>query len=163
MEEALSERHKAFVAAHRSDKDRQVCISALDTLRLSSPRPRPRLKHGRRLALLSRPNLTLNLYTLFFAQLLALLPPFLTFPTVPLPANWLWSLLITRDLTFLSLSQRPCVVEPEATFPNSAKPRTQRSLTCPSAHPFPPLNFLRLRPTSLSPLPLAQTKLPIPC
>ena len=37
----------------------------LDAPHLSSPRPR--LRHGRRLALLSRPNLTLNPYTLFFA------------------------------------------------------------------------------------------------
>ena len=45
--------------------------------------PRPRLRHGRRLALLFHPNLTRNLYTLFFALLLALLPhlpPLLTFP-----------------------------------------------------------------------------------
>ena len=43
-----------------------------DVYRLSSPRPR--LRHGRRLALLFCPNLTPNLSTLFFALLLALLP-----------------------------------------------------------------------------------------
>ena len=37
---------------------------------------RPRLRHGRRLALLFHPNLTLNLYTFFFALWLALLPRF---------------------------------------------------------------------------------------
>ena len=56
-----------------------------DVFRLSSPRPR--LRHDRRLALLSRPNRTLNLYTIFFALSLAV-PPHLpllpTFPTVPL-------------------------------------------------------------------------------
>ena len=52
----------------------------LDALRLSSPR----LTHGRRLALLSRPNLTLNLYTLFFTISLA---PLLTSPTVFLPES----------------------------------------------------------------------------
>ena len=36
---------------------------------------RPRLRHGRQLALLSRPSLTLNLCNLFFALSLALLPP----------------------------------------------------------------------------------------
>ena len=49
-----------------------------DVLRLSSPSPR--LRHGRRIALLFHPNLTPNLYTLSFALLLALfphLPPFL--------------------------------------------------------------------------------------
>ena len=59
-----------------------------DVLRLSSPRQR--LRHGKRLALLSRLNLTPNLRTLSFAQLLALfphLPPLLTFPTVLLPGK----------------------------------------------------------------------------
>ena len=50
--------------------------------------PRPRLGHGRRIALLFHHNLTLNLCTLFFALLLALLPrlpPLLTSPTVFTP------------------------------------------------------------------------------
>ena len=45
-------------------------IAMLTSPLLDAPRqslPRPRLRHGRQLALLSRPNLTLNLYTLFFA------------------------------------------------------------------------------------------------
>ena len=60
----------------------------LDAPRQSSPRPRRR--HGRLLALLFHPNLTLNLSTLFFALSLAHLPrllPFLTFLTVLLPGN----------------------------------------------------------------------------
>ena len=60
----------------------------LDVPRRSSPRPR--LRHGRRLALLFHLNLTLNLCTLFFALSLALLPrlpPILTFLTVLLPGN----------------------------------------------------------------------------
>ena len=63
----------------------------------------------------------------------------------------------------MSLSQRPCVAESEATSPSSAGPRALRSLTCPSAHPFPLLNFLRLPPTSPPLLTMAQIKLPIPC
>ena len=58
----------------------------LDAPRQSSPRPR--LRHGRRLALLFYLGLTLNLYTLFFALSLAhlpRLPPLLTFLTVLLP------------------------------------------------------------------------------
>ena len=50
--------------------------------------PRPRLRHGRRLALLSHLSLTLNLYTLSFALSLALLPrlpPLLTFPNCSSP------------------------------------------------------------------------------
>ena len=101
----------------------------LDALRLSLPRRR--LRHGRRLALLSRPNLHLKLYI--------------------------------KDPTVLSLSQKLCVAEPDATFPSSAEPCAPRSLTRPSVHPSPPMNFLRLPPTSPHSLSLAQTKLPIPC
>ena len=57
----------------------------LDVPRQSSPRPRLRLRHGRRPALLFHLNLTPNLCTLFFALSLALLPPLLTFLTVLLP------------------------------------------------------------------------------
>ena len=64
----------------------------LDAPRQSSPRPRRR--HGRRLALLFHLNLTLNLYTLFFALSLAYLPrllPFLTSPTAALEeSDWRW-------------------------------------------------------------------------
>ena len=65
-----------------------------DMLRLSSPR----LRHGRRLALLSRLNLTLNWCTLSFVLSPALLPhihPLRTFSTVPLPGSRLRSSPIT--------------------------------------------------------------------
>ena len=58
----------------------------LDVPRQSSPRPS--LRHGRRFALLFHPNLTLNLYTLFFALSLALLlrlPPLLNSPNCSSP------------------------------------------------------------------------------
>ena len=58
---------------------------------LDAPRQSlPRLRYGRRLALLFYLGLTLNLYTLFFALSLALLPrlpPLLIFLTVLLPGN----------------------------------------------------------------------------
>ena len=136
----------------------------LDVLHQSSPRPRR--WHGRRLALLSHLNLILNLCTLFFAISLALLPrlpPLLTFPTVPLPGNRLWSMSLTCNPTFSLLSQRPCIEGPEATSLSSGEPRARRSLTRPFALLSLPLNFLRLPLTSPCPLPLAQTKLPIPC
>ena len=82
----------------------------LDVTRLSSLRPR--LRHGRRLALLFHLGLILNLHTLFSALSLALLPPFLTSPTTLLPRNRLRSMPLTLDLTFPSLSQRPCAAEP---------------------------------------------------
>ena len=68
-------------------------IARLTSPLLDVPRqslPKPRLRHGRRLALLFHLNLILNLCTLFFALSLALLPrlpPLLTFLTVPLPGN----------------------------------------------------------------------------
>ena len=94
VEQAVGERHKAFVAAHRSDEDRQATSLLLDAPRQSSPR----LRSGRRLALLFHLGLTLNLYTLFFALSLALLPrlpPLLTSPTVLLSGNRLRSMLLT--------------------------------------------------------------------
>ena len=136
----------------------------LDAPRQSSPRPRRR--HGRRLALLFYLNLTLNLYTLFFALLLAHLPRvplLLTFPTVLLQENRLRSTPPYEDPTFPFLSQRPCVAEPEATSLSSAEPRALWSLTRPFALLSLSLNFLRLPPTFPHPPPLAQTKLPIPC
>ena len=136
----------------------------LDAPRQSSPRPR--LRHGRRLALLFHLNLILNLCTLFFAlsvaHLLRLLP-LLTFLTVLLPGNRLRFTPLTWDLTFPFLSQRLCAAEPEATSLSSAESRALWSLTRPFALPSHPLNFMRLPPTSPRPLPLAQTKLPIPC
>ena len=76
-------------------------IARLTSLLLDVPRqslPRPRLRHGRRPALLFHLNLILNLCTLFFALLLALLPrllPLLTFLTALLPGNRLWSMPLT--------------------------------------------------------------------
>ena len=135
-----------------------------DMPRLSSPRPR--LGHGRRLALLSHLNLTLNLCTLYFVLSLALLLHLfsvLTFPTVFLPECRLRSPPFTRDPRVLSPSQRPSVAKSEAIFPSSAEPRALRSLICPFALPSSLLNFLRLPQTSPGSLPLAQTKLTIPC
>ena len=138
-------------------------IAGLTSPPLDAPRqssPRPRLRNGRRLALLFHLNLTLNLCTLFFTLSLTRLPPLLISPTVPLPGNRLRSMPLTCDPTFPFLSQSPCVAEPEATSLSSAEPRALWSLT----HPFAlPLNFMRLPPTSPRLLPLAQTKLPISC
>ena len=141
-------------------------IARLTSPPLDVPRqslPRPRLRHGRRPALLFHLNLILNLCTLFFALSLALLPPLLTFLTVLLPGNRLRFMPLTWGLTFPFLSQRPCAAEPEATSLSSAEPRALWSFTRPFALPSLPLNFLRLPSTSPHPLPLVQTKLPISC
>ena len=146
-----------------------LLAEVMEIARLTSPpldhHQGQRLRHGRRPALLFHLNQTLNVYTFFFALSLTLLPcflPLLTSPTV-LPENRLWSMPLTCDPTFLFLSQRPCIAEPEATSQSSAEPRALRSLTCPFALLSLPPNFLLLPPTSPHPLPLAQTKLPIPC
>ena len=163
VEEAVSERRKAFAAAHRSDEDLQAYISASrrassviakakaeawqTTCSILSPKSNPKSVH-------------------FFALLLALLPclpPLLTFLTVLLPGKRLRFMPLTSDPTFSFLSQRPCVAEPEATSLSSAKPRDRRSLTRPFALLSLPLNFLQLPQTFCHPPPLAQTKLPIPC
>ena len=73
-------------------------IARLTSLLLDTPRqslPRPRLRHGRRLALLSHLSLTLNLYTLFFALSLALFPRLPPLLTALLPGNRLSFMLPT--------------------------------------------------------------------
>ena len=75
-----------------------IKIARLTSLLLDVPcqsSPRPRLRHGRRLALLFYPNQTRNLCTLFSTLSLALLPPPLISQTVHLPGNRLRSMLLT--------------------------------------------------------------------
>ena len=141
-------------------------IARLTSLLLDAPRqssPSPRLRHGRRLALLSHLGLTLNLYTFSFALSLASLSRLSPLLIVLLPRNRLQSMQLTCDRTFPFLSQRSCIAEPEVTSLSFAEPRVRWSLTRPSALLSLPLNCLRLPPILPHPLPLAQTKLPIPC
>ena len=125
--------------------------------------PRPRLRHGRQAALLSRSNLTLNPCIFSFVLSLALLSHrllLLICPTVPLPGVG-FGLCRLPEIHF-SVTH-PKVLRSRAREQSSAKPRAPRSLTGLFALPSPLLNFLRLHLTSSYPLPLAQTKLPIPC
>ena len=85
VEGAVGKRRKAFAAAHKSDKDCQAYISA--SRRASSVIAKARQKHYRQLAALFRPNLTLNLYTLFLARSLALLFSLLASLTALLPGS----------------------------------------------------------------------------
>ena len=146
-----------------------IKIARLTSPLLDAPRqslPGPRLRHGRRPVLFFHLSLTLNLYTLFFALLLALLPclpPLLTSLTVLLPGNRLRFMPLTWDPTFPFLSQRPCVAEPEATSLSSAQPRALWSLTRLFSLFSLPRISLRLPPILPHPLPLAQTMLPILC
>ena len=144
-------------------------IARLTSPLLDAPRqssPRPRLRHGRRLALLFQLNQTLNLFSLFFVLLLALLPrlpPLLIFLTVLLPGNRLWSTPPYLRSHFSVSQPKTLRSRARGNFRSSAEPRFRRSLIRPSALLSPLLNFLRLPPTFLPPLPLAQMKLPIPC
>ena len=126
----------------------------LDVPRQSSPR----LRHGRRLALLFHLNLSLNLCTLLRSIAGS---PFLSssspkFPNCSSPRE---SALVYAAY----LRSHFSIFQPKATSLSSAKPRALWSLTCPFALLSLPLNFLQLPPTFPCPLPLAQTKLPIPC
>ena len=130
VEEAVSERRKAFTAAHRSDEDRQAYISA--SRRALSVIAKAKAGQGRRHALLSPPHLTLNLYTLFFALLLALLPHLPTSPTVPLQGNRLRALVFVNYLrSHFSVSQ-PKALRSRATGYLSELRRATcpKSLTC---------------------------------
>ena len=164
MESAVSKRRKAFAAPHRSDEDCQAYISASQralsviaktkaeawqmTCSSLSPKSNPKSVHSLLRSIAGSPSS--SSYSLIS-------------PTALLPGNRLRSMPLTCDPTFPFLSQRPCVAEPEATSLSSTAPRAWRSLIRPSALLSPPLNFFWLPPTSPRPLPLAQTKLPIPC
>ena len=72
VEEAVSERRKVFAALTGVIKIARLTSPLHDVL--CPPSQRLRLRHGRRLALLSRPIQTLNLYILLFGLSLALFP-----------------------------------------------------------------------------------------
>ena len=134
----------------------------LDAPRQSSPRPRQTWQTT--YSSLSPKSNPKSVHSLL--RSIAGSPPssssFPNFTNYSSPRNGLWSMSLTCGPTFLFLSQRLCVPEPEATSLSSTKPRARRSFTPPFALLSPPLNFLQLPLISPRPLPLAQTKLPIP-
>ena len=97
VEGSVSERRKAFAAAHRSDEDRQDYISASRNASSVIAKAKDDAWQTTSYSF-SRPNLTLNLCTLSFVLSLALLlhlPFLLTSPTIPLPRSRLRSSPIT--------------------------------------------------------------------
>ena len=141
-------------------------IARLTSPLLDAPRqslPRPRLRHGRRLALLSHLGLNLNLCTLSFVGSRSSSSSSPNFPNCSSPresasvyAAYLQShfsvsqpkALHSRASGYLSeLLQATCSEESHLSF----------------CSPFSPLNFMRLLPTFPCPPPPPQTKLPIPC
>ena len=152
MEEAVSERRKAFAAAHRSDEDRQAYISASrrassviakteawqTTCSSLSPRSNPKSVHSLLRSIAGSSSSSPN------------------FPNCSSPRESA-SIYAAYLIFHFSVSQ------PEATSLSSAEPRARRRLTRPFALLSHLLNFLRLPPISPRRPPLAQTKLPIPC
>ena len=132
VKEAVSERGKAFAAAHRNDEDRQAYHSI--SRRTSSVIAKAKAEAWQTTRSSVSPKSTPKLYTLFFTLSLAHLPTPPISITVLLPRNWLRSYAAyLRSHFSVSLGQRPFVADPEATSLSSAEPRALWSLTRPSA------------------------------
>ena len=154
VKSAVSERCKAFAAARRSDEDRQAYISASrgassvivkakaepwqTTCTSLSLKSNPKSVHSLLCSIAGSPSSSPN------------------FPNCSSPRE-------SASIYAAYLRSHYSVSQPEATSLSYAEPRAPWSLTRLSALLSFPLNFLRLPPTSPRPLPLAQTKLPIPC
>ena len=164
MEEAISERRKAFAAAHRSDEDRQAYISAprrsssviakakaeawKTTCSSLSPKLNPKSVHSLLRSIAGSPS------SFSFSP---------NFPNCFSPRESASVYAAYQRLHF-SVSQpnalrsraRGCLSElRRATFPEES-----HSSFC---SPFFITNCLWLPPTPPQPLPLAQTKLPVLC
>ena len=156
MESAVSERRKAFAAAHRSDENRQVYIFASQrassviakakakawqtTCSTLSPKSNPRPVHSLLRSIAGSPSSSSS-------------SP--NFPNCSSPRESASVYAAYLKSHFPFLSQRPCAAEPEATSLSSTVPRGWRSLTRPFALLSLSLNFLQLPPTSPPPPPLA--------
>ena len=166
VEEAVSERRKAFAAAHRSDVDRQAYISA--SRRASSVIAEAKAEAWQTTCTsLSPKSNPKSVYSLLcsIACSSSSSSSFPNFPNSSSPRESA-SVYAAYLRSHFSVSQPKallCVAEPGATSLSFAEPRALRNLTGPFALPSLPLNFMRLPPTFPPPLPLAQTKLPIPC
>ena len=140
-------------------------IARLTSPLLDVPRqslPRPRLRHGRRPALLFHLNLILNLLrSIAGSPSSSSSSP--NFPNCSSPRESA-SVYAAYLRSHFSVSQ-PKTLRSRASSYLTELCRATCSVefTRPFALPSLPLNFLRLPPTSPHPLPLVQTKLPIPC
>ena len=161
VEEAVSERHKAFTAAHRSDEDCQAHISA--SRRASSVIAKTKAEAWwatcSSLLLKSYPKCVYSLFC-SIAGSSSSSPNFLNCSS---PRE---SALVFVDYlrSHFSVSQ-PKTLRSRARgylsgFHRATSPTESHS---PFAPPSPPLNFLRLPSASPCSLPLAQTKLPTSC
>ena len=158
MEQAVGERRKAFATAHRSDEDRRAYIYAFR--RASSVIAKAKAEAWQTTCSSLLPK---SVYSLFqsVSGSCSSSPYFPNCFSFSRESTLVYTAYLRS--TFPFLSQRPGVAEPEAISLSTAKPRALWSLTRRFALLSLSLNFLRLPPTSPCPLPLAQTKLPIPC
>ena len=163
VESAVSERCKAFAAAHRSDENRQVYISAprQASLVIAKAKAEAGQTTCSSLSPKSNPKSVLSLLRSVagFPSSSSSSP---NFPNCSFPREST-SVYATYLRSHFFVSQpKACVAEPEATSLSSAEPHALRSLTRPFAILSLLRNFLRLPLIVPRPLPLAQTKLPIP-
>ena len=159
VEQAVGERRRAFATAHRSDEDRQAYISASrrassviakaeawqTTCTSLSPKSNPKSVHSLLRSIAGSPSSSLS------------------FPNCSSPRE---SVLVYAAYlrSHFSVSQPKALRSRARGYLTELRRATcPESLTRPFALLFLPRNFLRLPPILPHPLPLAQTKLPIPC
>ena len=160
VKEAVSERLQAFAATHGSDEDRQAYISSSrrassviakvkaeawqTTCSSLSPRSNPKSVHSLLRSIAGSLSLSSSS------------PNCSPRESASVYAAYLRS--------YFSVSQPKTMRSRARGYSlSSAEPRALQSLTRPFALLSLPRNFFRLPPTSPRPLPVAQTKLPIPC
>ena len=157
VEEGVSERRRAFTAAHRSDEDRQAFISASRHTSSVIAKAKTEAWQATSSSLSPKSNSKSVYFLLRFVAGSSSSPDF---PNCSSPRES--ALVFAHYLrSHFSVSQ-PKVLRGRARGYLSV-PRALKSLIRPFAPPSSPLNFLRLPQISPCPLPLAQTKLPIPC
>ena len=161
VEQAVSERRKAFATAHRSDEDRQAYISASrhassviakakaeawqTTCTSLSPKSNPKSVHSLLRSTAGSPSSSPS------------------FPNCSSPRESA-SVYVAYLRSHYSISQPKALRSRARSYLTElCRATCPMSLTRPFALPSLQLNFLRLPPTSPHPLPLVQTKLPIPC
>ena len=161
MEEAVSERCKTFAAAHRSDKDCQAYISA--SRRISSVITKAMAEAWQTTcsSLLSK-SYTKSVCS-FLRSVADSSSSSSKFSNCSSPREST-SVYAAYLRSHISVSQPKALCSKARGYlSSSAEPHARRSLTRPFALPSLSLNFLRLPKIFPRPLPLAQTKLPIPC
>ena len=162
VKDAVSERHKAFAATHRSDQDRQAYISASRRASSVIAKAEAWQTTCSSLSPKSNPKTVYSLLrSIAGSSSSSSSSPNFSNCSSPRESASVYAAYLRSH--FSDSQTQPCVSEPEATSLSSTKPRALWSLTCLSALLSLPLNFLRLPPTFPPPLLLGQTKLPIPC